>query len=176
MTPVAMPVLVVLLQYYPGAGTAVPAPRQGNPSVMSTFFTMEDCNRDRVSRGHSEDFFCLEYKTEKVIDYTFPADKQRQGSNDEPAKPVTGPQAPTDPSDDTQINGAQYKRIAGTWMPAADEPRLAREAPLEIAPPTDQAPKQKKVAHKQRGVATARAQQQLDPIGAVVAFFTPRDW
>ena len=32
-TPVAMPVIVVLMQFYPGAGTAVPVPRQGNAAV-----------------------------------------------------------------------------------------------------------------------------------------------
>jgi hypothetical protein len=79
-TPVMMPVIVVMLQFYSGSGTAVPVPRQGNTSVMSTFFSIEDCDRERYSRGHSKDFFCLEYKSEKIIDYTFPADKQRQGS------------------------------------------------------------------------------------------------
>jgi hypothetical protein len=70
-----MPVIVVLMQFYPGAGTAVPVPRQGNAAVMSTYFTMEDCNRDQYSRGHGDDFFCVEFKSDKIIDYTFPADK-----------------------------------------------------------------------------------------------------
>ena len=39
-TPIAMPVIVIMMQFYPGAGTAVPVPRQGNSQVMSTFFTM----------------------------------------------------------------------------------------------------------------------------------------
>ena len=29
MTPVAMPVIIVLMQFYPGAGTAIPAPKEG---------------------------------------------------------------------------------------------------------------------------------------------------
>ena len=49
---------------------------------MSTFYTMDDCNRERASRGNPQDFFCLEYKSEKIIDYTFPQDKSKQGSLD----------------------------------------------------------------------------------------------
>ena len=96
MTPVAMPVLVVLLQFYPGAGTAVPAPRPGNAAVMSTFFTMEDCNRERSSRGNPQDFFCLEYKSEKIIDYTFPQDKSHQGALPQ-EQPKELPAAPPSP-------------------------------------------------------------------------------
>jgi hypothetical protein len=69
-TPVMMPTIVILLQLYPGGGSAIPTPRQGNSAVMSTFFTMDDCNRDRYARGHPEDFYCLEYRSEKIINTT----------------------------------------------------------------------------------------------------------
>jgi hypothetical protein len=147
MTPVAMPVIVVLMQFYPGAGTAVPAPRQGNPAVMSTFFTMEDCNRYRVSRGHSEDYFCLEYKSDKIIDYTFPADKQRQGSI-ECSGCAVGPLALKD--EDRPFIEPLVETI---------------KQPLDITP--KESPKAKRVARKQ---------QPSDPVGSLVAFFTPRDW
>ena len=86
MTPVAMRILVVMMQFYSGAGTAVPAPRQGPSNVMSTYFNMEDCERDRHSRGNPQDLFCLEYRSDKVIPYTFPQDKSHQGAN-EPEAP-----------------------------------------------------------------------------------------
>ena len=125
-TPVAMPVIVILMQFYPGAGTAVPVPRQGNAAVMSTYLTMEDCNRDRQSRGHGEDFVCVEFKSDKIIDYTFPQDKQRQGLNGV----IVGPLALKD----------------------ADKPYiepLVEPKPLDITPKAaEQAPKPKRVARQ----------------------------
>lgn len=131
----------------------MPTPKQGNAAVMSTFYTMEDCNRDRQSRGHAEEFFCLEYKSDKFIDYTFPQDKQRQGLNDVQPKvsPATGPQAPTDPSNDIQVNGTQYKRVAGAWVPT-NEPLVTEVAkPLDVTPKAaEQAPKPRRVAQRPR--------------------------
>ena len=130
MTPVAMPVIVVLMQFYPGAGTAVSAPRQGNTAVMSTFYTMDDCNRERTSRGNPQDFFCLEYKSEKIIDYTFPADKERQGS--------------------IECSGCAVGPVA---LKEADKPFI--EPLVEVAKPeppkqAEQAPKPRKVAQRPR--------------------------
>ncbi len=81
MTPLAMPVLVIMLQFYPGAGTAIPVPRTGSSgAVMLTFLTMDDCNRERNYRSNSQDFFCVEFKSDKIIDYTFPQDKSQHSS------------------------------------------------------------------------------------------------
>ena len=82
MTPVAMPVIIVLMQFYPGAGTAIPAPKEGVANIMATFLTEEICQKERASRRVPEDFFCLEYRSEKIMPYTFPQDKSRQGSLD----------------------------------------------------------------------------------------------
>jgi hypothetical protein len=142
-TPVAMPVIVILMQFYPGAGTAVPVPRQGNAAVISTYLTMEDCNHDRQSRHHGEDFFCVEFKSDKIIDYTFPADKQHQGS--------------------IECSGCAVGPVA---LKEADKPFI--EPLVEpIKKPLDITPKAKR---------DARKQQPSDPIGSLVAFFTPRDW
>ena len=129
MTPVSMPVLVVMLQFYSGAGTAVPAPRQGNTAIMSTFYTMEDCNRERSYRGNPQDFFCLEYKSEKIIDYTFPADKQRQGS--------------------IECSGCAVGPIA---LKEADKPYIEPLVEPKPEPPkqAEQAPKPKQVARRPR--------------------------
>ena len=129
MTPVAMPVIVVLMQFYPGAGTAIPVPRQGNAAVISTYLTMEDCNRDRQFRGHGEDFVCVEFKSEKIIDYTFPADKQRQGS--------------------IECSGCAVGPLA---LKEADKPFIEPLVEPKPEPPkqTEQAPKQKKVAQQPR--------------------------
>jgi hypothetical protein len=145
--PVAMPVIVVLMQYYPGGGTAVPVPRQGNTSVISTYLTMEDCNRDRYSRGRSEDFFCVEFKSDKIIDYTFPQDKQHQG-----------------------LNGVIVGPIA---LKDADKPYI--EPLVEVAKP--EPPKEtaapKKVAQRLRQ-ERRQAVFEGDPLNAVASLF--RDW
>jgi hypothetical protein len=136
-TPVAMPVIVILMQFYPGAGTAVPVPRQSNTSVMSTYFTMEDCNRDRYTRGHGEDFFCVEFRSEKIIDYTFPGDKQRQGSNDDSA---------VGPPDGTVVGPLALKAADKPYIEPLVEPK-----PLDIMPKAaEQAPKPKRVAQQPR--------------------------
>jgi hypothetical protein len=146
-TPVAMPVIVVLMQFYPGAGTAVPVPRQGNAAVMSTFYTMEDCNRDRFSRGHSEDFFCLEYKSDKIIDYTFPQDKQHQGLNGVTVGPLA-------------LKDADKPYIEPLVEVAKPEPPKETAAPKKVA----QRPRQE----RQRAVFDG------DPLNAVASLF--RDW
>ena len=141
MTPVAMPVLVVMLQFYPGVGTAVPAPRQGNSAVMSTFYTMDDCNRERASRGNPQDFFCLEYKSEKIIDYTFPQDKSKQGSLDNISvgpialkdadrpfiEPLVEPKPEPKPVDTPKQAEQRPKRVA-------QQPRYQQEAMFEGNP------------------------------------------
>ena len=81
-TPVAMPVIFALVQFYPGAGTAIPAPKEGQPAIMATFLTEEICQKERASRRAPEDFFCLEYREREVYSLHVPADKSQQGSLD----------------------------------------------------------------------------------------------
>ena len=160
-TPVAMPVIVVLMQFYPGGNSAVPAPRQGNAAVMSTYYTLGDCDRDRVSRGNPQDFFCLEYRSEQIIPYVFPADKQLQGS----------------------LEGVAVGPLA---LKEADKPfiePLVEPKPLDIAPKqAEQAPKPAPAPGPKRVAERPRTHQQAmfesnsgNPLHAIAGLFNNND-
>jgi hypothetical protein len=170
-TPVMMPVIWVMLQFYPGAGTAVPTPKVGNTSVMATFLTRELCEGDRASRRTPEDYFCVEYRSEKFIDYTFPQDTKGKTQPDRQGT-LTPPDIQTK-NDDVQLAGGHYHRSAPLWLWVQDDNNGVKLAgkdrpfiePLVAAEP----------APKKRVVTQRRQQQQFNPIGAFLAFLPPRD-
>jgi hypothetical protein len=192
-TPVMMPVIWVMLQLYPGGGSAVPTPRVGNTNLMATYLTKELCERDKANHpGAVEDYVCVEYKTDRFIDYTFPKDTSgKHGGLDR--VPIVA-QAPQPASARVEIS-----TVGPTDLLPADRPYLE---PREEQPPADngvvdtlqakdapaverpEQPKPKKVAARQRPPervarypASGEQQQQIfDPLGAIVSLLTPRDW
>ena len=124
-TPVMMPVIVALMQFYPGAGTAVPAPRVGQSNIMATYFSVADCDRDRYLRGNPADYYCLEYKSEKIIDYTFPQDKSHQG-----ALPQEQPKEPQAATAAAPVQLAGGHSVGPTKLRDADKPYLEVAAKL----------------------------------------------
>lgn len=142
---------------------------------MATYFTMEICEKERASKRVPEDFYCLEYRSEKFIDYAFPADKSHHSSLVPQPEPQAAP-PPADPSgtqtrnDDVLLAGGRYhySRPLFMWVDG--------ELPPEKITGLD--PEMKAIAQNKPKRVARRTQprQQFDPIGAFVARFTPRDY
>jgi hypothetical protein len=159
-TPVMMPVIWVMLQFYPGAGTAVPTPKVGNNSVMATYLTRDLCERDRSNHsGAPEDYFCVEYRSDKFIEYTFSQDtkgKDRQGA----AEPPVPPSSYGMTADDEKIKTSADPSVGPTVLAEKDKPYIER-----MVTPS-----------KQKRVVVRRQRQPFDPFAALASLLTPRDW